>query len=183
MIDHRSSPLRFRNRRCRAALAVLTASAMAILPVPAAAQSSLERIILAEMNRERAAVGVPPLAWDADLAVAAAGYAPVLAAGGRLEHSPRSSRRGQSENLWMGTRGAFTTEQMVGYWAAEKARFRPGIFPNVSSTGNWFDVSHYSQMIWRGTTHVGCATARNAVSDFLVCRFSPRGNIDGQRVP
>lgn len=158
---------------------VFLAGAAAEAQVPA----SLDQRILAQMNRERAAVGVPPLAWDSALAANAEAYARGLAQQGRLEHSPRSSRPGQSENLWMGTRGAFSVEQMIGFWAAEKARFRAGVFPNVSTTGNWFDVSHYSQMIWRGTTHVGCAAAQSRASDFLVCRFSPRGNIDGQRVP
>ena len=157
---------------------LLAPAAMAAQPEPA-----LDRVVLAEMNRERAAVGVPPLVWDADLATAAAAHARQLAGLGRLEHSPRSSRPGQSETLWIGTRGVFTPAQAVGYWAAEKARFRPGTFPDVSTTGNWFDVSHYTQMIWPGTTRVGCAAAHNAASDFLVCRYSPRGNVDGQRVP
>ena len=40
----------------------------------------------------------------------------------------------------MGTRGAFTAEEMVGDWIAEKKMFRAGVFPNVSATGNWEDV-------------------------------------------
>ena len=57
----------------------------------------------------------------------------------------------------MGTRGAFSPEQMVGNWIAEKAHYRHGQFPYVSRTGNWADVAHYTQVVWRGTTHVGCA--------------------------
>ena len=139
--------------------------------------------LLAAHNRERASVGVPPLRWDAALAASAAAYGPTLAALGRLQHSPRDIRPGQSENLWMGTRGAFSPEQMVGSWAAERADFRPGTFPHVSRTGNWFDVSHYTQMIWPGTTSLGCAVHRNRRYDFLICRYAPRGNIDGRRVP
>jgi Cysteine-rich secretory protein family len=139
--------------------------------------------LLAAHNRERALVGAPPLRWDTALAAAAATYGPALAARGGLVHSPRQNRPGQSENLWMGSRGAYSPEQMVGGWAAEKAYFRPGIFPNVSSTRNWAHVGHYTQMIWRGTTHVGCALQQSRRYDFLICRYSPRGNIDGQRVP
>lgn len=83
----------------------------------------------------------------------------------------------------MGTRGAFTAQQMVASWASEKARFRPGIFPAVSRTGNWADVGHYTQMIWPTTTHIGCAVASGARHDVLVCRYAPAGNIDGRRVP
>ena len=83
----------------------------------------------------------------------------------------------------MGTRGAFTPEQMIASWAEERRMFRPGIFPAVSSTGNWLDVSHYTTMIWPTTTRVGCALYSSASWDFLICRYSPPGNIDGQRVP
>jgi hypothetical protein len=139
--------------------------------------------ILAVHNRERAAVGVRPLQWDARLAAAAAAYATTLGSLGRLEHSARSTRPGQSENLWTGTAGRYAPEQMVGSWAAEKVRFRPGVFPNVSTTGSWEDVSHYTQMIWPATTSVGCALHRARRLDYLVCRYSPKGNQDGRRVP
>jgi hypothetical protein len=37
-------------------------------------------------------------------------------------------------------------------------------------------------MIWPTTTRVGCALATNASTDYLVCRYSPAGNIDGRPV-
>ena len=83
----------------------------------------------------------------------------------------------------MGSRGVYSPEQMVGNWAQEKAYFRPGIFPNVSRTGNWLDVSHYTQMIWRSTTSVGCAVHQTRSTDYLICRYSPPGNVDGRQVP
>lgn len=149
----------------------------------AQAPADLPARLLAAHNRERALVGVPPLAWDAQLAADAASYGPALAALGRLDHSPRAGRPGQSENLWTGTAGAYSPEQMVESWTREKAWFRPGVFPDVSSTGNWLDVSHYTLMIWRSTARVGCAVHRSTAWDYLICRYSPRGNIDGQRVP
>ena len=134
-------------------------------------------------NRERAASGAPLLSWSRDLAEAAAAYGPQLAARGRLAHSPQDSRRGQGENLWMGMRGAYRLEEMVGSWSEEKRLFRPGAFPQVSRSGKWSDVAHYTQMIWRGTTRVGCAIHRGRDWDFLICRYSPPGNVVGQRVP
>ncbi len=145
--------------------------------------ANLEPRLLAAHNRERAAVGVPPLRWDPALAAAAAAYGPALSALGRLEHSPRASRPGQRENLWMGSRSSYSPEQMVGSWAQEKAYFRPGLFPNVSTTDNWLDVSHYTQMIWRSTTSVGCALHQTGTWDYLICRYSPPGNVDGRPVP
>ncbi|HEX8214024.1 MAG TPA: CAP domain-containing protein [Allosphingosinicella sp.] len=151
-------------------------------PAPIAVSAMAARLLAAH-NRERLAVGVPQLRWDPALAAAAASYGPALAAMGRLEHSPRATRPGQRENLWMGPRGAYSPEQMVGSWAQEKAYFRRGIFPNVSSTGNWLDVSHYTQMIWRSTTSLGCAVHQTRTTDYLICRYSPPGNVDGRQVP
>ncbi|EPB70744.1 hypothetical protein ANCCEY_10150 [Ancylostoma ceylanicum] len=37
-------------------------------------------------------------------------------------------------------------------------------------------------MVWEATTKVGCAIAVCGPNTFTVCRYSPRGNIIGQRV-
>lgn len=145
--------------------------------------NAFQAAILEGHNRERAAMGLAPLHWSPALEAAAAQFARQLASRGRLEHSPRAARPGQGENLWMGTRGAYSPAQMIASWTSEKSRFRPGIFPAVSRTGNWADAGHYSQMIWPATTQLGCGMARSAGHDFLVCRYAPAGNIDGRRVP
>jgi hypothetical protein len=146
--------------------------------------SNFEARSLAFHNELRAEVGVPPLAWDPALAANAANYGPPLAAlRGPLAHSPAPLRVGQGENLWRGTSGAFSLEAMLGSWAGEKSWFRPGIFPAISTTGNWVHVGHYTTMIWPGTTHVGCALYREAPWDYLICRYAPAGNIPGQKVP
>jgi hypothetical protein len=143
----------------------------------------LESRLLAVHNRERSATGARPLAWDPGLAAAAAAYGPALERLGKLAHSPLGARPGQGENLWMGTRGAYQLEEMAGSWADEKSLFRPGIFPTVSTSREWSDVGHYTQMIWKGTSRVGCAVHKTRKWDFLICRYSPPGNVVGQRVP
>jgi uncharacterized protein YkwD len=145
--------------------------------------SRLEARLLAVHNRERAATGARPLVWDSALAAAAASYGPSLERLGRLAHSPAGSRQGQGENLWMGTRNAYQLEEMAGSWAAEKSLFRPGTFPAVSRSGHWSDVGHYTQTIWKSTSRVGCAVRKGRKWDFLICRYSPQGNVVGQRVP
>lgn len=170
------------------ALAIAAIGAAPLQPVVQAAPlvvslDPVSRQLLDAHNRERAMVGVPPLQWDPMLARSAISYGPVLAATGRLQHSPRASRPGQRENLWRGTAHAYLPAQMVASWAAEKRFFRPGIFPAVSTTGNWVDVSHYTQMIWRTTTRVGCGVYRSRQWDYLICRYSPPGNADGKPVP
>lgn len=176
-------------------LALAACSAAATGPAAAPAQTSARVSassqdlsnfadrITAFHNRVRAEAGVAPLRWDPQLAAAAAAYGPGLAAlGDSLAHSPRASRPGQGENLWVGTVGAYTLESALGAWAAERSLFRPGIFPAVSTT-RWEDVAHYTQMIWPGTTHIGCALHRTGRWDYLICRYTPSGNRDGQRVP
>ena len=161
----------------------LIAAVALSLAAPAVAQAPIDPIsmrLLVAHNSERVRMGVAPLQWDPALAAAALSYGPALASIGHLQHSPKQARPGQRENLWMGTAGAYSPEQMVGTWLAEKRFYRPGIFPNVSSTGNWLDVAHYTTLVWPATTRVGCAIYRTRAFDYLICRYSPPGNVDGQ---
>jgi hypothetical protein len=139
--------------------------------------------LLAAHNLVRASVGAAPLQWDPILAASAASYGPRLSTYSELQHSPRAERPGQAENLWRGQTGRHGLESMVDYWASERTMFRAGLFPAVSSSGNWLDVSHYTQMIWPTTTKVGCALHKAGWWDYLICRYSPRGNRDGVRLP
>jgi hypothetical protein len=139
--------------------------------------------ILAAHNLIRARVGVPPLRWDNRLGTEAAKYAVQLAMSSRFAHASAQAREGAGENLWMGTRGAFSVEAMVGSWASEMRTFSGGVFPYVTRRGSWHDVGHYTQMIWPTTTDVGCAMYRDARYDWLICRYSPPGNIDNRPVP
>lgn len=147
------------------------------------AAPDLAPTILAAHNAERAAVGVPRLSWSNRLTADAAVWARHLARSGRFEHSRREERPGQGENLWMGTAGRYGHADMVEGWTSEKADFVAGkAFPAVSRTGKRSDVGHYTQMIWRETTEVGCAVASGGGWDYLVCRYSPPGNVLGRRV-
>jgi hypothetical protein len=133
---------------------------------------------LSTQNAERAKSGSIPLVWSVNLANDAAKWARHLAITNSFEHSDAS---GQGENLWMGTPG-YSAEEMVGSWIAEKRHFKYGRFPAVSSTGSWADVGHYTQVIWPGTKAVGCASAKGDGYIYLVCRYSPAGNVIGEYV-
>jgi hypothetical protein len=138
--------------------------------------------LLAAQNAERAAIGVPPLAWDQRLAADARVWANELAATGRFEHSPDTpGEEPQGENLWAGTPRAFSPEAMVGLWISEKKDYRPGVFPNNSRSGDVENVGHFTQLIWRRSGEVGCATAVGKREEFLVCRYSAAGNVYGER--
>ena len=164
----------------------------AILSFPSAASAQLwgqgatgelAARLLAAHNRERASVGAQPLQWDSTLAEHAASYGPVLARLRTLVHSPRDGRPGERENLAMAWHGTMGPEQLVGMWSEEKRLLEPGsaVFPANSRTGRWEDTAHYTQMVWPTTTRVGCAIY-SADWDYLICRYSPPGNIDGKPI-
>lgn len=145
--------------------------------VPGIDDPRFQTEILQAHNAERGAVGVAPLAWSDDLARSAQAWAQQLAARDRMQHS---SQQSEGENLAMAGAGRETPTQMMRRWTAEKTHFLPGrAHPHTSRTGNWADVSHYSAMIWSATRHVGCAIARSRTRDYLVCRYSPPGNVRG----
>jgi len=131
-------------------------------------------------NQARRQYGARPLAWDEALARDARAYADRLARSGRFEHDPQAGRTPhEGENLWVGTRSAYSYSEMIGLLIAERRDFRPGRFPQVSRTGDWSQVAHYTQIVWPSTERVGCATASNRSNDYLVCRYLPAGNVVG----
>lgn len=138
--------------------------------------------MLAAHNGLRESLGLGDLSWDPTLAADAGVYAAQIAQTRRFEHSTDLQVAAQGENLWMGTRSAYSYGEMLASWTDEGADFTPGAFPSVSKTGSWHDVGHYTQMIWGGTRQVGCAVASNTDDDFLVCRYFPAGNVYGSDV-
>ena len=133
-------------------------------------------------NQERERFGASRLQWSPKLAREAQQWAVLLAGEGRMRHASNDERGGAGENLWMGTAGRFPATRMVGSFIEEKQHFRAGTFPQVSTTGNWRDVGHYTQVVWPGTQQLGCAVARNNRNDFLVCRYWPAGNTYGVEI-
>ena len=163
------------SNRAEAASGSRPAVAASVAMAPAFVQAALTL-----HNSERARMGVAPLSWDPQLAQAAAGYAAELARERAFHHSPPTARPNQGENLWMGTRGAYRTDEMLDGWISEKSLYHPGVFPNVSRNGNWAAVGHYTQMVWRGSQKVGCAISSSPDNDVLVCRYYPAGNVMGR---
>lgn len=143
--------------------------------------ANFDERLLSVHNRERAELGLAPLRWNAALEVSAQRWADYLAQTGRFEHAPENMYTPQGENLWAGTKGYYAPEQMVDAWAREKRNFRPGTFPNNSTTGRLEDVGHYTQLVWRATLQVGCARATSKVEDILVCRYAEAGNYLGEQ--
>jgi len=156
-------------------LAAGHAAAAACGPAP----PNFVQAMLEAHNAYRHEVGVAPIAWSAELACGAQQWADhLIALGGMtLQHSSPEERQGAGENLWAGTAGFYRLPDLVGYWGGEKRDYHGG----PVTMDNLQLVGHYTQMVWRGTTFVGCALARGNGSDILVCRYGPAGNLIGVR--
>lgn len=170
-------------RGCRVILAAALAAALPFITGSIDRGAAFEERVLASHNRERSAMGVPQLQWDAKLAADAKKWADHLAHTDSFEHSPSdpSDMDEPGENLWAGSVGQYSPEEMVGLWIEEKIDFKPGVFPYISHSENLEAVGHYTQLIWRQTARVGCAIASTAKEDILVCRYSTSGNVIGER--
>ena len=147
----------------------------------AAQDNGVDHAFLREHNAERARMGVPALRWSNELAEDAQSWAQYLARRQRLTHASYEQRKGAGENLWMGPAGYFSPSIIFSTFLQEKQLFRDGIFPDVSRTGRWRDVGHYTQVIWRDTREVGCAVAYGRRNEYLVCRYWPAGNVYGHK--
>ena len=158
----------------RLAVAVLLA-ALSCGAAHAQDDASSRAELLDAHNAYRASLGLPPLHWSDRLADRAQQWADHLAETGEFQHS------GSGENLAMATEGSESLTQLVDLWGSEQANFTDGVFPDISTTGNWMDVGHYSQMVWRDTTELGCGFAEGYGHDILVCEYDPPGNVEGQR--
>ena len=164
------------------AIAALAAASPLAAEVTVVPTETVATRLLAAHNAERQRVGVKPLVWSAKLAEHAKKWAQTLAVSDMFEHAPVGADGGEGENLWFGTKDDYAPEEMIGFFIDEGKQFKRGKFPDVSTTGRWEDVGHYTQLVWKDTREVGCAIASNARRDILVCRYSPAGNIVGQPV-
>lgn len=137
------------------------------------------RLILQLHNRARAEVRVAPLTWSADLASYAQQWADHLAANKcDIEHRPETGKFKQKygENLFMGTTAAYSVEDAVQSWLDEKSAYPGGALrPSI-----WHDAGHYTQVVWKNTTQVGCAEAFCNGMRIVVCNYAPAGNVVGE---
>ena len=149
------------------------------IPVLGGTGDQFQAAILAAHNSYRAAVAaeepLQALQWSASLAASAQTWANNLATIGSLQEPGVAG-----VNLAEATAGTLSVTQLVGIWGNEQQYFIDGIFPGISTTGNWEAAGHYSQMVWRNTTEVGGGLATGQGQDFLVCYYNPAGNVSGE---
>jgi pathogenesis-related protein 1 len=146
------------------------------------------RDMLDAHNAARAAVKTPtpnpalePLGWDTRAATVATDYA------AKCEFKHNANRGTLGENIAAASLDYWTTQGVVKAWADEVADY--DYTRNTCAEGK--QCGHYTQVVWRDTKRVGCATqvctknspfgAQVPKWQFWVCNYAPPGNYTGQR--
>ncbi len=120
-------------------------------------------------NLKRCWHSAPQIVWNQQLADEARAYA------SRCVFAHDSSNGGRfGENLAMGYRGSNDMDGIIkanDAWYMEylKYDFNAGQFS--PATG------HFTQMVWIGSTELGCARVQCPQGPFDICRYKPAGNV------
>ncbi|KAK7302638.1 hypothetical protein RJT34_13531 [Clitoria ternatea] len=123
-------------------------------------------------NEARAEVGVGPLSWNHTLEGYAQRYANERIPDCNLQHSMGPF----GENIAEGY-GDMKGSDAVKFWLTEKP-----YYDYHSNSCVHDECLHYTQIVWRGSLQLGCARAKCLNGwVFVICSYSPPGNIDGQR--
>lgn len=137
----------------------------------AAGRDQFDKELLRAHNAYRARHSSPALQWSPEAAKVARQWAQHLSSAGRLEHS---RRKGMGENLAYKFGAELTAQETADMWYNEirKYDFRnPGF---AAGTG------HFTQMVWAGTTHMGCGRVEKNGTTYVVANYTPPGNVLGR---
>jgi pathogenesis-related protein 1 len=163
---------------------LLSCSAATALDAGPAPSHDVAADVVAQHNRVRAAATpmpnppLPALTWNE----AAASVASSWAANCRFTHNPAVGGLGLGENLYAST-GTPTPTEVVSSWAAERTSY------DLAANSCSGTCGHYTQLVWRPTTSVGCGWASCAANSpfgngrwtLWVCDYSPAGNVNSAR--
>ncbi|KAL8662072.1 MAG: hypothetical protein Q9202_005046 [Teloschistes flavicans] len=103
------------------------------------------------------------LTWNTTLATAAS----VLAGACKFKHSGGPD----GENIAAGYQNVTAT---VEGWGNERAKY------NFAHGGFGENTGHFTQLVWKATSTVGCARKQcETIGWFVVCEYWPPGNVQG----
>ena len=141
------------------------------MPMGAGGAKTIAQRFVDAHNAVRKQHCAAPLTWSPKLEAVAQKWANTLRDKGcAFGHSG-----GQfGENLAAGTEGVLDPEATVKMWYDEIEKYK---FPNG---GFSMETGHFTQVVWRGTTQVGCGHSTCKGNDIWVCNYDPAGNWEGQ---
>jgi uncharacterized protein YkwD len=145
--------------------------------------------IVAAHNRWRKTVGAPPLTYSGELAASAQDWANHLRQSNqcKMRHSKPDGQYG--ENLYWASAIEWSdgkrelqqvnSKKVVDDWGNERADYD---YKNNSCAKGKM-CGHYTQVVWKTTTTVGCAIAvcEDSHEQVWVCQYQPPGNWVGKK--
>lgn len=145
--------------------------------------SALDGIVGAHNDVRSAVIPTPDVPLDALVwSESAAAVAREWASGCTFGHNPNRGSLG--ENVYAASAGyGSTPDSVVKSWASESSNYD---YANNDCSGV---CGHYTQVVWRATTAVGCAVQTCSSGgpfgggswELWVCNYAPPGNYAGQR--
>ncbi|CAH8386459.1 unnamed protein product [Eruca vesicaria subsp. sativa] len=143
--------------------------------IPRLPAGSIARQFLDPHNALRSRLGLPPLVWDSKLA----SYATWWANQRRYDCSLTHSTGPYGENLFWGSGSSWAPGFAVQSWVVEGSTYDY----NSNSCGGSGMCGHYTQMVWRDTKRLGCASlvCDNGAGVFITCNYDPPGNYVGEK--
>lgn len=143
-------------------------------PANAAGEPAELAGVTALHNQWRARVGTAPLKWNTELAASAQAWADNCQFQHDSNRSPDAGFSSVGENIaW----GGGSTSSFFGLWVNERSDYD---FGTAIDNQNYQVFGHYTQVVWGGTTDLGCGIQQCSNGKFMVCRYAPAGNFLGR---
>ena len=127
-------------------------------------------------NKRRSEHGKPPVSWSAELAAQAKAWTDYLvrAQSCDLVHISDTCGVGAGENLaanWSSDGGSpESPEEVCKGWTEDELVLVP--------THGHEQAGHATQVLWKHSIHIGCATSSGDCGHVSACRYHPSGNFN-----
>ncbi|KAJ5793874.1 hypothetical protein N7457_000473 [Penicillium paradoxum] len=153
-----------------------SAAPSASVAASSGATNSYEEMVIFNHNIHRANHSSPDLTWSPKLAASAQ----TLASRCVFAHDVSIDGGGYGQNLASGIAAEYVGAAISSaFYNNEAPRFADE-YGKANPDTSYMTWGHFSQVVWKSTTEVGCATAEcSGQAPITVCNYSPPGNYGG----
>lgn len=144
-----------------------------------------QQSILDAHNSHRANHSVSDIKWSYELA----GIADKIASSCVYGHETKTGGGGYGQNIGAGTIPSDINKMITNAMYNNEIGYYPG-YGNEPDMGDFHRWGHFSQIVWKDTQEVGCATVHcpgglantgsGIMPYFTVCNYKPVGNMAGE---